>query len=110
MLQPRCHIGHKAVVTKTEHLRKGFDHGVEVMYSKFVPLGDHLWFVLNGSHNVGRHRGEAVKIYCRLLGDMLKKVIDKAWLYCDETGVLGIGCWSVCSGLLHRAGPAWDRR
>ena len=88
MIQSRCHIGHETVVTKTEHLGKGFDYGVEVLCSKFSPLGDQLWFVLDGSDNVGRHSGEAANVYFRLLGDVLEKVIDKAWLYWDGSGML----------------------
>ena len=76
------------------------------MCSKFPPLGDKLWFVLDGSDNVGRHRWEAVNVNCRLLGDVVENPIDKAWLYCDGAGVLGIECWSVCSGLLNWDGSA----
>ena len=54
---------------------------MEVLCSKISPLGDKLWFVLDGSENMGRQRGEAVNVYFRLLGDVVKKIIYKAGFY-----------------------------
>ena len=67
---------------------RAFDRGVEVLCSKFLPLGDQLWFVLDGSDNVERHRGEAANVFFRFLGDVLEKNIDKAWIYWNGVGVL----------------------
>ena len=61
---------------------------MEVLCSKISPLGDKLWFVLDGSENMGRQRGEAVNVYFRLLGDVVKKIIYKAGFYWDGAGVL----------------------
>ena len=62
MLKPRCHIGQKVVVAKSEHLRQGVNHGVEVMFAKIPPLGDKLGVVLDGGKNVGGQRWKAVNV------------------------------------------------